>query len=61
MTPAERIAYLHDLWDRDADAPQDGPVTDAQRAELRRRVAACRANPTSGVPREQVLEWARGR
>ena len=61
MTPSERIEYLQDLWDRFAEAPQDVPVTDAQRAELRRRVAAYRADPTSGVPWEQVLEKARGR
>jgi putative addiction module component (TIGR02574 family) len=61
MSPAERIEYLQDLWDRLADAPEEVPVTDAQRAELRRRVAAYRADPASGVPWEQVLERARGR
>ena len=38
MTPAERIEYLQDLWDRVAAAPQDVPITEAQRAELRRRL-----------------------
>lgn len=61
MTPAGRIEYLQDLWDRVAEEPQDVPFTDAQRAALRRRVAAYRTNPTSGVPWEQVLEKARGR
>jgi len=61
MSPAERIEYLQDLWDRIAEEPQAVPVTEAQRAELRRRVAAHRANPAAGVPWEQVLERARGR
>jgi putative addiction module component (TIGR02574 family) len=61
MSPAERIEYLQDLWDRVAEDPLAVPVTDAQRAELRRRVAAYRADPTSGVPWEQVMERARGR
>ena len=61
MTPAERIESLQDLWDRVAEVPQNVPVTDAQRADLRRRVAAFRAEPTSGVPWEQVLERARRR
>jgi putative addiction module component (TIGR02574 family) len=61
MSPAERIEYLQDLWDRLADEPQEVPVTDAQRAELRRRVTAYRADPTVGVPWEEVLERARDR
>jgi putative addiction module component (TIGR02574 family) len=60
LTPAERIEYLQDLWDRVAEEPQDVPVTDAQRAELGPRVDKYR-DPTSGVPWEQVLERARGR
>jgi putative addiction module component (TIGR02574 family) len=61
MTAAERIEYLQDLWDRVAEAPQSVPVTEPQRAELRRRVAAYRANPTLGAAWEQVLERARRR
>jgi len=61
MSPAERIEYLQDLWDRLAEEPEAVPVTDAQRVELRRRVAAYRADPDAVVPWEQVLERARGR
>lgn len=61
MSPAERIEYLQDMWDRVADEPETVPVTDAQRDELRRRVAAYRADPGAVVPWEQVLERARGR
>ena len=50
MTPAGGIECLQDI-----------KLTDAQRAELRRRVAAYRADPTSGVPWEPVLERTRAR
>lgn len=61
MSPAERIEFLQDLWDRIAEKPEDVPVTEAQRAELRRRVAEHRADPGSVVPWEKVLARARTR
>ena len=61
MTPAERIEYLQDLWDRLAEDPVHVPLTDGQRVELARRVASLRADPTAVVPWEQVLEKARRR
>jgi putative addiction module component (TIGR02574 family) len=54
MTTAERILYVQDLWDRIADHPADVEVTDAWRAELDRRLAAHRADPSAVIPWEQV-------
>mgnify|MGYP000202101716 FL=1 len=54
MTPAERILHVQDLWDRIMAHPEDVPVSDAWRAEIERRLAAHRADPSSAVPWEQV-------
>lgn len=61
MTPAERVLYVQDLWDRIAAEPDGVPLTEAQRVELQRRVEEHRADPASAVPWEQVLERARAR
>ena len=39
LSIAERIQIVEDLWDSIAQAPQEIPVTDAQKAELDRRLA----------------------
>ena len=61
MTPAERVLYVQDLWDRIAAEPDGVPLSEAQRLELRRRVEEHRADPGSAVPWEQVLARARTR
>lgn len=61
MTPAERVLYVQDLWDRIAAEPDGVPLTEGQRVELRRRVEEHRADPGSAVPWEQVLARARAR
>jgi putative addiction module component (TIGR02574 family) len=52
MSPAERILYVQDLWDRIAEHPGDVPVTDELKTELDRRLAEHRADPSSAVPWE---------
>ena len=54
LTAAERIQLAEDLWDSIADAPEALELTDAQRAELDRRLAEHRADPGSAIPWEQV-------
>ena len=54
MTPAERILYVQDLWDRIAEHPEDIPVTEEWKKELDRRLAEHRADPSSAVPWETV-------
>ena len=61
MTPAERVLYVQELWDRIAAEPDGVPLSEAQRLELRRRVDEHRADPGSAVPWEQVLARARAR
>lgn len=48
LSLAERIQLVEDLWDSIVAAPEAVPVSDAQRAELDRRLAAYQASPTEG-------------
>jgi len=52
MSFTERVLYVQDLWDRIAPEPQSVELTDAQRAELRRRVASADATPDESIPWE---------
>lgn len=54
MTPAERILYVQELWDRIAEHPEHVPVSDEWKEELDRRLAAHRDDPSSAIPWEQV-------
>jgi putative addiction module component (TIGR02574 family) len=50
----ERIQLVEDVWDSIAAVPEAVPLTDAQRAELDRRLEAYHKNPTAGAPWEEV-------
>jgi putative addiction module component (TIGR02574 family) len=50
LSVAERIQLVEDIWDSIAqDTPESLPLTTAQRQEIRRRVAAHEADPSSAV------------
>jgi putative addiction module component (TIGR02574 family) len=49
LEPDERFRLAYDLLDGVAQAEATAPVTDAQRAELRRRLDEYRANATEPV------------
>jgi putative addiction module component (TIGR02574 family) len=61
MTPAERILHVQSLWDRIAEEPEGVPVSDEMKAELDRRLAAHRADPSTAIPWEQVKAELRRR
>ena len=61
MTPAERILYVQDLWDRIAEDPEGVPVSDAMKVELDRRLAEHRADPSTAIPWDQVKAELRRR
>jgi putative addiction module component (TIGR02574 family) len=54
LTVAERIALVPDIWDSIATEVEQSPLTEAQRQEVDRRLAAHRANPQAAIPWEQV-------
>jgi putative addiction module component (TIGR02574 family) len=58
LSAAERLELVEELWDSiAAEAERDDgvlPLTDAQKEELERRIAAHRADPSRVVPWEDV-------
>ena len=52
----ERIQIVEDIWDSIAASPEAVPLTDAQRQELDRRLAAYHHDPSAGSPWDQVKQ-----
>jgi putative addiction module component (TIGR02574 family) len=60
LSIAERILLVEEIWDSIADKPEEVPLTDAQREELERRLAAYEANPRAGSTWEEVKARLQG-
>ena len=56
-----RVALVHEIWDSIAAETVTVPLSDAQRAELERRIADDDANPDDVVPWEEVKAKALAR
>ena len=50
----ERLRLVQEIWDSIAREIERSPLTESQRQEVDRRLAAHRANPQAAIPREQV-------
>lgn len=61
LSVAERIQLVGDIWDSIATAQVRPPLTEAQRAELDRRLEAHRDHPDAGSPWEEVRQRIVGR
>ena len=59
LSVPERIQLVEDIWDSVASVPEAVPLTDAQRRELDRRLAAHRNNPRPGSPWSEVKKRIR--
>jgi len=59
LTPEERLSLLEEIWD--SLEPGDVPLTEAQRAELDRRLDDLERDPTPGIPWETVIREIRER
>jgi putative addiction module component (TIGR02574 family) len=62
LSPAERIQLAEDLWDSVAADPQSiPPLTDAQVAEIKRRLAEHARDPTSSIAWDELRArlWSR--
>jgi putative addiction module component (TIGR02574 family) len=57
----ERLQLIHEIWDSIGPEMEQSPITDAQRLELDRRIAALDANPADVIPWEEVEARARAR
>lgn len=49
LSIAERIQLVEDIWDTIAATPEALPLTEAQRAELDRRLEAMQQTPQEGI------------
>ena len=56
LSVAERIQLAEDIWDTIPKTSEAPKLTDAQRAELDRRLEAHQKNPKDGSPWEDVKE-----
>ncbi len=54
MSVAQRILLVEEIWDSIAAETADLPLTDAQKQDLQRRIAAYEANPKAGSSWEEV-------
>lgn len=65
LSLAERLQLVEDIWDSIAEeaqnAPEAVPLSEVQRAELRRRREAHQQDPSSAIPWDQVREELFGR
>ena len=61
LTAEERLSLLEELWDSLAATPEAVPLTEAQRAELDRRLDELDAEGPVGIPWDEVLSRIRSR
>ncbi len=61
LSVAERIELAGDIWDSVAEVPEAVELSDAERSELDRRLAAYHSDPDQGSPWSLVAERIRSR
>ena len=61
MSADDRLALLQEIWDSLAAEIERAPLTEAQRRELERRLAAHSASPGDVIPWEAVKARALAR
>ena len=61
LSPEERLELLEQLWDSLSSAPEAVPLTDAQRAELDRRLDEIDRDRPIGIPWDEVMRRIRSR
>lgn len=54
LSISDRILLVEEIWDTIAEENQAFELTDAQKRELDRRLAAARANPTHGRTWDEI-------
>jgi len=60
LSVAERILLVEEIWDSLAGEAEELPLTEAQKQDLARRLAAYEANPKAGSSWEEVKAHLRG-
>jgi putative addiction module component (TIGR02574 family) len=54
LSVAERLTLVQQIWDSIAAEAEQAPLTEAQKQEVDRRLAAHEADPQAAIPWEQV-------
>lgn len=60
LSPDERMLLIEELWESLSANEESIPVTDAQKADLDRRLSALRTDPKAGSPWQEVKARLRG-
>jgi putative addiction module component (TIGR02574 family) len=60
LSVAQRILLVEEIWDSIATTKEEIPLTEAQKQDLQRRIAAYEANPKAGSSWEEVKARLRG-
>jgi putative addiction module component (TIGR02574 family) len=60
LSVAQRLLLVEEIWDSIAEQEGEIAITEAQRIDLQRRVAAYEANPKAGASWEEVKSRLRG-
>lgn len=56
LSVADRIELVEDIWDSIADEDPQLALSDDEHAEIQRRIAEYRADPSIGVPWDQLRD-----
>lgn len=61
MSIEERLALMREILDSITEEHDGSPLTEPQRTELERRIAASKKNPEDGIPWEEIRAAALAR
>lgn len=56
LSPSERILLVQDIWDSLAESPEAWELTEDQKYELDKRLAALERDPKLGIPWDDVIK-----
>lgn len=54
LSVAERVQIVEDIWDSIGNTPEELPVSEAEKAELDKRLENYRQNPNEGIEWETL-------
>jgi putative addiction module component (TIGR02574 family) len=60
LSIADRLTLMHEIWDSITTNSEEMPLTQAQKAELDRRMADLDAHPENVLTWEQIQAHVRG-
>jgi putative addiction module component (TIGR02574 family) len=61
LSVAQRILLVEEIWESIAEEEEEIPLTEPQRLDLQRRLAAYEANPKAGSNWQEVKARLRGK